>query len=112
MITEIHKLHQMLQTAGIAHEYLDRGIQFDPRGELEVLGYDYDWGWQIVVCYKDGDRMISVIEGWGTYGVEDDLLEIMGLLTPEEGECDSVCGWLTADDVFSRIRKAVEEDAE
>lgn len=29
----------------------------------------------------------------------------MGLLTPEEAEQDSVCGWLTADNVFERIKK-------
>ena len=108
MITEIHRLHEMLQTAGIEHEYWDRRNQFDPRGELKALGYDHDYGWQILVFYEDGDRMISVIEGWGTYGVEDDLLEIMGLLEP--GECDdSVKGWLTAEDVFRRIQKAVRE---
>ena len=38
-----------------------------------------------------------------SYGGEDGLLEIMGLLTEEESEYDSVVGWLTADNVFARI---------
>ena len=107
-ITEIHKLHKMLSDAGIKHKWLDRGKQFDPRGELKLCGVDHDWGWQILILDSDGDRIISVIEGYGTYGVEDDLLEIMGLLTPEEGECDSVCGWLTAENVFARIQQHLE----
>ena len=53
----------------------------------------------------DGSRIISVVEGIGSYGREADKLEIMGLLTPEEAERDSVAGWLTADDVFRRIQK-------
>jgi hypothetical protein len=39
------------------------------------------------------------------YGSEDGLLEIMGLLTPEEEGWDEVRGWLTAEDVFSRIKE-------
>ena len=38
-----------------------------------------------------------------SYGYERGLLEIMGLLTEEESEVDSVVGWLTAEDVFERI---------
>lgn len=34
---------------------------------------------------------------------EQDLLEIMGLLTEEEEKIDRVLGWLTAKDVFDRI---------
>ena len=51
----------------------------------------------------------SVIEGYGTYGAEDDRLEIMGLLISEEEANDTVAGWLTAEDVFSRIKKHYEE---
>jgi hypothetical protein len=35
-------------------------------------------------------------------------IEIMGLLTPEEQEYDSVVGYLTAEEVFRRIKEAVE----
>ena len=37
----------------------------------------------------------------GSYGRTDDKLELMGLLTKEESECDEVEGWLTAEDVFN-----------
>jgi len=60
-------------------------------------------GWQI--CYpKNGSNwVVSVIEHCGSYGHEKDLLEIMGLLTPEEEQIDSVVGGLTLEDVYNRI---------
>lgn len=82
---EILKLHEMLQTKNIPHS-------FEP--ELD--------GWHII--YSNGeDFTCSVIENFGSYGMEYDRLEIMGLLTPDEKETDSILGWLTAEDVFARI---------
>lgn len=98
---EIHKLHEMLLDAGIEHEFVERRKYLGDSG--------LDWGYQICVYRPDGERLISVIEGFGTYGEANDLLEIMGLLTPEEEELNSVCGWLTAEDVFGRIVRAVNE---
>lgn len=54
---------------------------------------------------NDKDKICSVVEGHGTYGANEDKLEIMGLLTEEELEYDTVCGYLTAEDVFERIKK-------
>lgn len=72
----------------------------------------YD-GYQI--CYprndnlKEGifDRVCSVIEHNGSYGHNNDLLEIKGLMTKrEEKETqNSVLGYLSAKDVFKRIKK-------
>lgn len=105
-ITEICKLHDLLVEAGIQHEYLDRRQQFDPDGLIKDMGFDHDYGWQIVVYDEDGRRIISAIEGFGTYGVESDRIEIMGLLTKEESKYDCVLGGLTAEEVFERIKKA------
>lgn len=112
---EIHKLHEMLTESGIEHEFLDRTPHGAHGQELKI-----NWGYQICVYYPDGERMISAIEGYGTYGYggwdhgvfgtdekDGDLIEIMGLLTPEESEYDSVVGYLTAEDVFRRIKEAV-----
>jgi hypothetical protein len=83
--TEILKLDKMLTDANIPHT-LDRF--FD--------------GWQI--CYPNNDgRVADAIQHFGSYGNTENLLEIMGLLTPEEEEHDSVLGHLTAEDVFNRI---------
>lgn len=50
----------------------------------------------------------SAIEHDGSYGRQDDKIEIMGLLTDEESEYDSVVGWLAADEVFLRIKAHYE----
>ena len=60
-------------------------------------------GWQICYPKNDGNWVVSVIEHCGSYGHEQDLLEIMGLLTPEEEQIDSVVGGLTFEDVYNRI---------
>ena len=65
---EIFRLKNMLDKAGIEYEWIERD---------EVNGYQ-------ICCPSDADRYISVVETFGSYGSENDLLEIMGLLTPEE----------------------------
>ena len=87
---EILKLDQMLTDAHIPH----------------TLRRIFD-GWQ--VCYPnerpDDNCVMDAIEHFGSYGKDEDRLEIMGLLTPEEEEGDSVLGHLTAEEVFERIKK-------
>lgn len=98
---EIVKLHEMLCGAGIEHEFVERSEHLRDSG--------FDFGYQIIVYRPDGERLISVIEGFGTYGEANDLLEIMGLLIPEELEYNVVAGWLTAEDVFERIVRAIND---
>lgn len=104
---EIERLHNMLTDAGIEHEWVDRQSLFDVRRHS-----DLNWGWQIIIYRPDGERLVSAIEGFGSHGYglegeQGDSIEIMGLLTPEESESDSVRGWLTADEVFRRIKEAL-----
>ena len=82
---EIIRLRDMLIEAKIPHEFRE-----------------WQDGYQI--RYPNPEkRVCSVIEFTGSYGGVCDLLEIMGLLTEEEKQCDTVCGGLTAVDVFCRI---------
>lgn len=63
------------------------------------------------ICYPSKDNVIcSVIEHDCSYGREKDKLEIQGLLTEQELEetDDTVLGYLTAEDVFTRINKHFE----
>lgn len=86
--TEIHFLHEMLSNENIPHT-MKR----------------FKDGWQ--VCYPEENfpgRIMDAIQYLGSYGHQLNLLEIMGLLTPEEEKCDSVVGNLTAIDVFLRIK--------
>lgn len=82
---EIFKLKDMLEKEGIEYEFYDRSIH---REHYQIL------------IHKNGERLVSVIEGYGTYGNEQDRLEIMGLT---EHEYD-VEGWLSAEEVFKRIK--------
>ncbi len=108
---EIERLHKMLTDAGIEHEWNDRSKWYG----RSKFNSDYNWGWQVRINRPNGELLVSAVEGFGTYGYasEDDLfgssdlIEIMGLLTPEEEKDGSVLGWLTAEEVFSRIKGAV-----
>ena len=90
--TEIFKLKSMLEESNIPFEF-----------NIREFGADKLYH----ICYPNGGhgRKCSVIQGKGSYGGEDNLLEIMGLLTEEEEEYDSVLGYLTAENVFDRIEK-------
>lgn len=91
---EIFKLEAMLKAEGIPFVY---------HRQPDMSGFQ--------ICYpEDGEnRVCNIIEQTlfspcGSYGREQGLLEIMGLLKPDEKECDDVAGYLTAEDVFERIK--------
>lgn len=64
----------------------------------------YD-GWKIFYPSREsGKYVMDAIQHFGSYGCEEDLIEIMGLLTKEEEKNDSVLGHLTAKEVFERIK--------
>lgn len=86
---EIFKLKSMLEENHIPFEWIEHN--------------DLRNGYQICYPEKDEKRVCSVIEHSFSYGNEKDLLEIQGLLTEKEEECDSVLGNLTATEVFQRI---------
>lgn len=89
---EIKKLKQMLESEKIPFEW------------GEQMG-----GYNLAYYGKCNHKVCSVIEHNGSYGHKQDRLEIMGLLTEQEQRIDNVKGWLTADDVFQRIKKHWEE---
>ena len=89
---EIWNLHIMLSAECIPHKI---GFMPDTAGFFITYGYKDN-----VIC--------SVIEHDHSYGHEEDLLEIKGLLTEEESETDSVVAHLTAEQVFQRIKDHYE----
>ena len=101
---EIFRLKEMLEKEEIPFSFLDRGKKY----------MDFEF-WQIVypdIDPRDGDYVCSVIEGDWSWGREEDLLEIKGLLTEEEEEEDSVKGWLSAEEVFNRIKNHYKQTQE
>lgn len=83
---EIEKLANMLKCAGMPFERDD-----DPRSMRRIKYPSKD------------DEVCSIIEGLGSYGNQANLLEIRGLLKPGEGK--DIAGWLTAENVFARIKE-------
>lgn len=61
------------------------------------------WGTPQVWYPCKKDAVCDVICHEFSYGWNKGLLEIMGLLTDEEAEVDSVVGYLTSNEVFERI---------
>lgn len=101
---EIFKLKEMLEDAGIPFDFKEH---FGLPEEIVKAFPDICEHYQILYP-SESDRYISVIEGFGTYGAERDLLEIMGGLThvekQEMTDEDDVIGGLTAKNVFNRIK--------
>lgn len=100
---EIERLAEMLSEAGIPFQW---NIQ-------DYRPFCDDWKYQIFYPKMEvstyGIRYTcSIVQGTGCYGSEDNLLEISGLLSPEEMEFDDALGWLTAEEVFERIKKHYE----
>lgn len=94
--TEIFRLKKMLEDANIPFRFC---------WHSDLMGF------QLIYPPVDNsrDRLCSVVEHASSYGSNKNLLEIKGLLTAAEAEYDTVAGYLTADDVFERIRKADEK---
>ena len=107
---EIFKLKVMLDNANIPYEFFDRSFV-----EKYTLKYPF---YQIIVyepIFKQEEdliRLISVIQGRGTYGENQDLLEIQGCMSEKELNYDNVLGCLTAKEVFKRIKKNYYEKLE
>lgn len=87
---EIFKLYDLLA---------DSEISFSLRRNFD--------GWQILypAAEHPSKAVASIIQHYGSYGGSADRLEIIGLLTPEEKEDDCVLGYLTAAEVYKRIKQ-------
>ena len=94
---EIFKLKDMLEKAEIPFVWKEHK--------------DYRNGYQILYPVGGVQNICSVIEHTFSYGNEEDLLKIQGLMTKKEEEehHDSVLGYLTADNVYKRIKKHYKE---
>lgn len=90
--TEIFKLKKMLEKAKIPFAFIEH----------------HSVGYQILYPAGGEKRQCSVIEHSFSYGNKQDLLEIMGLLTDEELKYDDVVGYLSAENVFYRIKEHYE----
>lgn len=90
---QIFKLKEMLECEGIPFEF------------REVTDFE---GYQLFYPNVE-NNVCDIILHNGSYGREQGLLEIMGLVDKEKVG-DDVEGYLTADECFNRIKKHFEEN--
>ena len=84
--TEILKLKEMLEEANIPFTFTETYRKQHSAYQIRLGG------------------LADVIQHRGSYGNEQDLLEIMGGLTEEEMDYNDVLGFLTAEEVFKRFK--------
>lgn len=94
-MTEMDKLENYLKDHGFQYErIIDEGISY---GEITIGCRN-----QIIV-YRDKNRDWDAICQPGSYGYEHGLLEVMGSRVVRPSDGDSVCGYLTAQQVIDRL---------
>lgn len=94
MYNEIFKLKELLEKGNIPFEFKN-----------------FHDGYQIIIKNKNNFRIADAIENKYSYGVEEDLLEIMGGVTEEEEEeFGGVLGWLSSKEVFKRFKYCYENN--
>lgn len=101
--TEILKLKEMFEKANIPFTFTDDFFGLKERLKdsawlAQKYSYQYP-AYQIRL-----GSLADVIQYRGSYGNAQNLLEIMGGLTEEEMEYNSVLGYLTAEEVFKRFK--------
>lgn len=96
---EILKLKEMLEKAKIPFKFTD-----------DLFSGYHKPSYKITINDKENQYLCDAIYHFGNYGYEKGLLEIMGALTDDERENDSVKGYLTAEEVFKRFKYCYEHN--
>lgn len=108
---EIFKLKKMLENAKIPFDWEENfGYDEHTIEQMTRIAPDIVERYHIWYPYRSDASVCSIIEGYGTYGGPNDKLEIMGLLTSEEEQDSCVAGYLTAEEVFKRIKRHYEDN--
>lgn len=94
-MTEMQKLDILLNHAKVPHTYGRRWPEMDRPDRR------HDGGEQIIAYDAAGNRIWDGIWGWGSYGFEQGLIEVMGAQLLGH---DDVEGWLTARQVTKMWR--------
>lgn len=92
---EIFRLKKMLEDAKIPFDFFSL---YDDDEKIKEIVPNFEH-WHINYP-KRGEFIISAIEGIGSYGEQEDKIEIMDTRREEDIE-----GWLTAEEVFKIIKK-------
>lgn len=112
---EIFRIKKMLEEANIPFKFTDDLFHIKDKVLKDTVSNiiyfrKYYPSYQIIIYKNDAkeERICDAIQHCGSYGNQQDLLEIMGGLTEKEQENDSVLGYLTAEEVFKRFKQCYE----
>lgn len=105
-LTEFNKLEQLLKEAGIPYERVDERSAPDVI-ENDIKQYGHSFAHYEIFYPSVKNHISDAVIFYGSYGIEDGLLEQMGLLPPNA--TDSVQGWLTAEEIFNRWKEHFEK---
>lgn len=104
---EIKKLHKLLTEEGIPHDFAPHdagGYRISYFGNKDIPEAKYDIYHSHIL-----EAICSAIETPKSLGNEEDKIEISGLLSSEERDHDFILGYLTAENVFERIKTHWEQ---
>lgn len=99
-MTELNKLEDYLEARGMRYERFDNDEVVGARDGI-IFKIDRH---QIIVPASGSEAEWDAICQHGSYGAEEGLLEIYGVIVPESAG-DIVEGFLTAQDVIERIER-------
>lgn len=88
-MSELDKLEQYLKANGVKYT----------REDTERFPYR---NFHQIVVYENGFRIWDAVCHMGSYGYKEGLLEVMGTPVVKPSDEDTVCGYLTAEDVIER----------
>ena len=98
-LRELNKLENYLRDNQIPYERIDQDTVLNAYEMPNMLERH-----QIYVPSRSVHEWDAICH-WGSYGYEEGLLEIYGILVDSYKDGDSVVGWLTASDVIERIER-------
>lgn len=103
-MTEMQKLDKYLTEHNIIHTYERRWPDSEKRNPEFREGQPFDGGYQIVAYDKCNNRLWDAVCGYGSYGFQHGLLEIM------EERSSEVVGLLTAEDIIKMIENSASNE--
>lgn len=94
---QLNKLNEYLNFIGVKHE--DASTHHDP---IILFGQYKDFSMERIYIHI-GKKQYSCINGQGSYGYEQGLIETMGF----EDDKGDVTGYQTAEEVIKKLRKEI-----
>lgn len=103
-MSELDKLREYLEEKGIEYEWHDEGgdSTLDTADLFKPIVKMLRLERHQIIVFENGKRVWDAICHHGSFGYNEGLLEVMGEPVVKPSDGDTVCGYLTAEDVIER----------